>query len=165
MVFLNKLWKLLYMKYGNFINDVALLKLDSSLVFSKNIKAISLETLDASVGSRVIISSWGRLKTVGDSPIKLQWNTLETISKLKCFTSILMSSDALICLAHTEGNGACNGDSGGLAYTQWWACWCFWIRRRIRTKNPDGYAKVSYHIDWIKQHSDVLRLRCQLLKT
>ena len=142
--------------YGNFINDVALLKLDSPLVFSQNIKAIPLATSDASVGSSVIISGWGRLKTNGDIPIKLQWNTLETISKLKCFTSILMSSDALICLAHTEGNGACNGDSGGPATLNGELIGVAgFVVGGCGTKNPDGYAKVPYHIDWIKQHSDV----------
>uniref|UniRef100_A0A1L8EGG5 Putative serine protease sp24d-like protein n=1 Tax=Haematobia irritans TaxID=7368 RepID=A0A1L8EGG5_HAEIR len=142
--------------YGNFINDVALLKLESPLIFSANIQAIPIATEEVPVGSAVGISGWGRLKTGGDIPIKLQHNTLESISKLKCFTSILMSSDALICLAHPSDNGACNGDSGGPAtYNNELVGVAGFVVGGCGTTNPDGYAKVFYHRDWIKAHSDV----------
>lgn len=142
--------------YGNFINDVALLKLDSSLVYSQNIQPIPLATSEVPVGSNVIVSGWGRLKTGGDIPVKLQWNTLESISKLKCLTSIFMSSDALICLAHQEGNGACNGDSGGPAtFNDELVGVAGFVVGGCGTKNPDGYAKVYYHVNWIKEHSDI----------
>lgn len=142
--------------YGNFINDVALLKLDSPLVYSANIQAIPLATAEVPVGGDVGISGWGRLKTGGDIPVKLQYNTLEAISKLKCFTSIFMSSDALICLAHPAGNGACNGDSGGPAtYNGELVGVAGFVVGGCGTSNPDGYAKVFYHVDWIKEHSDL----------
>lgn len=142
--------------YGDFINDVALLKLDSSLVYSDNIQPIALASSEVPVGSSVVISGWGRLKTGGDSPIKLQWNTLSSISKLKCFTSIFMSSDALICLAHQQDNGACNGDSGGPAtFNGELVGVAGFVVGGCGTQNPDGYAKVFYHVDWIKQHSDL----------
>ncbi|XP_065364129.1 serine protease SP24D-like [Calliphora vicina] len=142
--------------YGNFINDVALLKLESSLVYSDNIQSIALASSEVPVASSVVISGWGRLKTGGDSPNKLKWNTLESISKLKCFTSIFMSSDALICLAHQQDNGACNGDSGGPAtFNGELVGVAGFVVGGCGTKNPDGYAKVFYHVDWIKQHSDL----------
>ncbi|KAM7347493.1 transmembrane protease serine 9-like [Cochliomyia hominivorax] len=142
--------------YGNFLNDVALLKLESSLVYSDGIKPIPLATAEIPVGSNVVISGWGRLKTGGDSPIRLQWNTLEFISKLQCFTSIFMSSDALICLAHQQDNGACNGDSGGPAvFNGELVGVAGFVVGGCGTKNPDGYAKVFYHVAWIKEHSDL----------
>lgn len=142
--------------YGNFINDVALLKLESPLIFSNNIAPIPLASAETPVGSPIGISGWGRLKTGGDIPVKLQYNTLESISKLKCFTSILMSSDALICLAHTSGNGACNGDSGGPAtYNGELVGVAGFVVGGCGTSNPDGYAKVFYHVEWIKKHSDL----------
>lgn len=142
--------------YGNFINDMALLKLSTPLVYSANIQPIPLASSEVTVGSDIIVSGWGRLKTNGDIPIKLQYNTLEAISKLKCFTSIFMSSDALICLAHTEGNGACNGDSGGPAiYNGELVGVAGFVVGGCGSKNPDGYAKVFYHVEWIKEHSDL----------
>ncbi|XP_005191781.1 serine protease SP24D [Musca domestica] len=142
--------------YGNFINDVALLKLESPLIFSNNIAPIPLASAETPVGSPIGISGWGRLKTGGDIPVKLQYNTLESISKLKCFTSIFMSSDALICLAHTSGNGACNGDSGGPAtYNGELVGVAGFVVSGCGTSNPDGYAKVFYHVEWIKKHSDL----------
>ncbi|XP_013112888.1 serine protease SP24D [Stomoxys calcitrans] len=141
--------------YGNFINDVALLKLETPLIYSQNVQAIPLASAEVPVGSTVGISGWGRLKTNGDIPMKLQYNSLEAISKLKCFTSILMSSDALICLAHQAGNGACNGDSGGPAtFNGELVGVAGFVVGGCGTNNPDGYAKVFYHRDWIKAHSD-----------
>lgn len=134
--------------------DVALLELDLPLIFSTNIQAIPLATEEVPAGEEVIISGWGRLWQGGDIPYKLQWNTLIAISKSQCFKKILQLSDGLLCLDHVLDNGACNGDSGGPAiYNGQLVGVANFVVIKCGSDRPDGYAKVSYHLDWIKKNA------------
>lgn len=142
--------------YGNFLNDVALLRLEEPIIFSDNIQPIPLATSEVPVGEKVIISGWGRIKQGGDLPQKLQWNQLTAISRNECKELIDMDSDSLICLAHKSNNGACNGDSGGPAvYNGEVVGIAGFVYNGCGSSYPDGYAKVFYHADWIKHHSDL----------
>lgn len=136
------------------LNDLALLELETPLVFSENIQAIPLESEEIPIGSEIVISGWGRLADDNVvSPNHLQFNTVKTIGKLKCATQTLLFSDSLLCLGHTQGNGACNGDSGGpAAYEGKLAGVAGFIVSECGSNNADGYTKVSYHIDWIKRN-------------
>nr|XP_014087501.1 serine protease SP24D-like [Bactrocera oleae] len=142
--------------YGNFLNDVSLLRLSKPLIFSKNIQPVRLATREVPSGSPVIISGWGRVKQGGDVPHKLKWNTLSAISRSECKAAINWDSDALICLAHAPNNGACNGDSGGPAmYEGEVVGIAGFVYGGCGTGNPDGYAKIYYHVDWIREHAQL----------
>uniref|UniRef100_A0A1A9WAU4 Peptidase S1 domain-containing protein n=1 Tax=Glossina brevipalpis TaxID=37001 RepID=A0A1A9WAU4_9MUSC len=142
--------------YGKFLNDVALLRLEEPLIFSKFIQPIPLASIDVQPGENVTISGWGRLEQGGDIPRHLQWNTLTVISRSECKTQIGFNTDALVCLAHAIDNGACNGDSGGPAtYNGEVIGIAGFVHGGCGSKYPDGYAKVYYHVDWIKKHSDL----------
>ncbi|KAH8411825.1 hypothetical protein KR215_011683 [Drosophila sulfurigaster] len=142
--------------YGNFLNDVALLVLDQPLTYSAVIKAIPLASVDTAVGSEVVISGWGRLTTGGASPRLLQYNTLSSLSKNQCISSTFMFTSSLICLAHTAGNGACNGDSGGPAIQNGQLVGIAgFVIGGCGSTNPDGYAKVFYHRDWIVKNANL----------
>ncbi|XP_018800620.1 PREDICTED: serine protease SP24D-like [Bactrocera latifrons] len=142
--------------YGNFLNDVSLLRLRNPLIYSQNIQPARLATKEVPAGEPVIISGWGRVKQGGDIPQKLKWNTLSAISRSECRAAINWDSDALICLAHAPNNGACNGDSGGPAmYEGEVVGIAGFVYGGCGTGNPDGYAKVYYHVNWIKQHAEL----------
>ncbi|ALC48828.1 CG32523 [Drosophila busckii] len=142
--------------YGNLYNDVAVLVLDRPLIYSENIRAIPLASADTPVDSPVIVSGWGRLATEGDVPRWLQWNTLSSLSTRKCTTSTLMNGASLICLAHDAGQGVCFGDSGGPAiYNGEIVGIAGFVIGGCGSKNPDGYAKVFYHRDWIIKHANL----------
>lgn len=139
--------------YANFLNDLALLKIEKDIVYTKDVQPIELETKDIPNGSKVIISGWGRVETGGKSPTILKWNTLETISQSSCFRQIFMNSPSLLCLAHSKDNGACNGDSGGPAtYKGKLVGVAGFVVSGCGSTKPDGYAKVSYHLDWIRKN-------------
>lgn len=143
-------------EYGNFLNDVALLRVEKPFIWSDNIKPIPLATTEVPSGQEVIISGWGRIKHGGDLPQHLQWNVLTAISRTECKEKIGMDSDSLICLAHEPNNGACNGDSGGPAmYNGEVVGIAGFVYGGCGSAYPDGYAKVFYHFDWIKAHSDL----------
>uniref|UniRef100_A0A1L8EAB9 Putative serine protease sp24d-like protein n=2 Tax=Haematobia irritans TaxID=7368 RepID=A0A1L8EAB9_HAEIR len=142
--------------YGNFLNDVALLRLTEPLIYSNNIQPIPLASAAVPVGSDVIISGFGRIKHNGDLPQKLQWNTLKAISRSECKEKINMDSETLICLGHAADNGACNGDSGGPAmYNGEVVGIAGFVYGGCGSSYPDGYANVFYHRDWIIKHSDL----------
>lgn len=145
---------IMHESYSQSSFDVALLELDLPLIFSTNIQAIPLATEEVPAGEKVIISGWGRLWTGGDIPYKLQFNTLIALSKSQCLRKILQSSDGLLCLDHAADNGACNGDSGGPAiYNGQLVGVANFVIIKCGSDRPDGYAKVSYHFDWIKKNA------------
>ncbi|XP_062141703.1 serine protease SP24D-like [Drosophila sulfurigaster albostrigata] len=143
-------------QYNSFWFDVAVLKLAQPLIFSSQLAPIPLATEDTPANSDVIISGWGRLTTGGDVPRTMQWNTLSAISKLSCALSIAVYRDDMLCLAHTSGNGACNGDSGGPAiFNGELVGIAGFVVGGCGSSSPDGYAKVFYHRDWIIQHANL----------
>ncbi|XP_068154676.1 serine protease SP24D-like [Drosophila tropicalis] len=142
--------------YGNFLNDVALMLLEKPLIFSSQIQAIPLASVNTPENTDIVISGWGRVKTNGDIPRVLQWNTLSSLSQRSCMTSTFMFTSSLLCLAHTEGNGACNGDSGGPAILNGEIVGIAgFVMSGCGSSYPDGYAKVFYHRDWIIEHANL----------
>lgn len=142
--------------YANFLHDLAVLTLETPLIFSKNIQAIPLASAEVPTGGSVIISGWGYTATNAYAPNKLKWNTVQTLSRLSCLTRIGMASDALLCLGHPVDNGACFGDSGGPAtYQGELVGVASFVVSGCGSEYPDGYAKVFKHLDWIKEHSDL----------
>uniref|UniRef100_A0A1L8E6S2 Putative serine protease sp24d-like protein n=1 Tax=Haematobia irritans TaxID=7368 RepID=A0A1L8E6S2_HAEIR len=139
--------------YGNFLNDVALLELEQPLVWTDNIKPIEMADSEVPSGQKVVVSGWGRLTTGGVTPQHLQWNTLKALTSEECDAAIGWGFDSLICLAHTENNGVCNGDSGGPAtYQGKLVGVAGFVINGCGTSNPDGYAKVFYHKEWILEN-------------
>uniref|UniRef100_A0A1I8PMZ7 Peptidase S1 domain-containing protein n=2 Tax=Stomoxys calcitrans TaxID=35570 RepID=A0A1I8PMZ7_STOCA len=133
-------------------NDLALLELEEELTFSETIQPIELFEGEVPAGSDVIISGWGLTEHAGASlPIIMQWYKVTALSKTGCASKIGFYSDALICLDHPSGAGACNGDSGGpAAYEGKLVGAAGFVVIKCGSSRPDGYAKVSYNIEWIR---------------
>lgn len=140
--------------HENFLNDLALLELTEPLVLGGKIQKIDLVEEEIPTGEELIISGWGLLKTNGDHlPILLQYNTVTALTTGQCKRKVLSWSDSLLCLSHPKGHGACNGDSGGpAAYNEKLAGVAGFVITGCGSSRPDGYAKVSTHLDWIKKN-------------
>lgn len=141
-------------EHKDFLNDLALLELTEPLVFNEKINKIDLLEVEIPTGEEVIISGWGLLKTNGDHlPISLQYNTVKALTTSQCKRKVLSWSDSLLCLSHPKGAGACNGDSGGpAAYNGKLAGVAGFVITGCGSSRPDGYAKVSSHLSWIKNN-------------
>lgn len=139
--------------YSNFLNDVAILVLSRPLTLSKTVAVIELADEEVPAGQTVRISGWGRLTHGGLLPWRLQYNDLTAITKEECKNRIKWNEDSLLCLDHPKDNGACNGDSGGPAtYKGKVVGIAGFVYGGCGSSNPDGYAKVFYHKQWILEH-------------
>lgn len=139
-------------KHGNYINDIALLRLDKPLEFDASVKSIELAAKEIPKNSKVIISGWGRIYHRGPISPFLKFNIVRTLSRNDCAIRTGINYQGLMCLSHSSGNGACNGDSGGSAtYQNKLVGVANFVDNGCGSNSPDGYAKVSYFNDWIQR--------------
>ncbi|XP_050095976.1 serine protease SP24D-like [Anopheles aquasalis] len=137
-------------RYGNFRNDVALLLLQQPLATSSTVRPIALRTAEVPAGSEVIISGWGRIYSGGPVSNWLRLNRGTVLAGQRC-AAVTGIPSGLICFTSPVNNGACNGDSGGPAVmNNELVGVANFIINYCGSGNPDGYAKVSDYVAWIR---------------
>lgn len=142
------------------VNDIALLRLERRLDFSKyggTVSPICLPT-EASTyyGEKVIVAGWGLLSDGGNQASKLQKVELEVLSMSSCrydygYKKSWITSRMLCTFG--KNKDACQGDSGGpliwenknnkryeLVGVVSWGIGC------AELEHPGVYAKVAYYI-------------------
>ncbi|XP_065093802.1 serine protease SP24D-like [Ochlerotatus camptorhynchus] len=139
--------------YGEFKNDIALMKLKQNIQFDDSIQKIELysgEELKES--SQVIISGFGRIGTGMSVSDQLKFNTMYVVRDEVCYEETGIRYEGVICFNSGVDNGACNGDSGGPAvYEGQLVGVANFVIDGCGTQYPDGYAKVAYFVDWIQE--------------
>ncbi|XP_017472861.1 PREDICTED: trypsin alpha-like [Rhagoletis zephyria] len=99
------------------VNDIAVIRLASSLSFSSTIKAISLAEEAPPTGAAAVVSGWGTKKSGSSSlPTQLQSVELSIVSLADCASRTYgygsQVRSTMIC-SYTAGKDSCQGDSGG----------------------------------------------------
>ncbi|KAI8123967.1 Trypsin alpha-4 [Lucilia cuprina] len=99
------------------VNDIAVIRLDSSLTMSSTIRPISLATVAPPTGAAAVVSGWGTTRSGGYGlPAELRYVDVEMLSTSACASSTYGYGSeiqpTMIC-AYTVGKDACQGDSGG----------------------------------------------------
>nr|XP_019941102.1 PREDICTED: transmembrane protease serine 2 [Paralichthys olivaceus]XP_019941103.1 PREDICTED: transmembrane protease serine 2 [Paralichthys olivaceus]XP_019941104.1 PREDICTED: transmembrane protease serine 2 [Paralichthys olivaceus] len=143
-------------------NDIALLKLDTPLTFTRTVKPVCLPNfgVNASPGSQAWITGWGALRSSGSSPDNLNQAQITIYSRETCNSPEVLDgqvSQTMICAGKLQGGvDTCQGDSGGplvvkegnvwwLAGDTSWGIGCAWRNK------PGVYGNVTYFTDWIYQ--------------
>lgn len=137
------------------VDDIALLKLKTPLVYTDKIKPIELLSEEIPDESTIVLSGWGLQKSNGPKlPVPLQFVDVKKMSASYCKKKVGTWSDSILCLTHPKGEGACSGDSGGPAAYDGKlagvAGFVTGIISKCGSSRPDGYAKVSHHLAWIR---------------
>ncbi|XP_037809746.1 chymotrypsin BI-like [Lucilia sericata] len=145
-------------------NDIALIKLPTSLKFNENIKTIDLidskESSNNFVGAPAIISGFGRTK---DKVVKLSrwllWATIEIVPNKQCDEAYKEKTpDTVLCAVGSNGTNmsACDGDSGGALVwknpdNKFVQIGVFsYLTPRKCSKYPTGYTRLTSYLDYVK---------------
>uniref|UniRef100_A0A182NLY0 Peptidase S1 domain-containing protein n=1 Tax=Anopheles dirus TaxID=7168 RepID=A0A182NLY0_9DIPT len=133
-------------EYGSFQNDIALLEMKERFQFDEYIQPIELMDEELPPGTEVVISGYGRVGSTFPASPKLLYTTMYVVEDEDC-NGI---GEGLICIDKKGSYGACFGDSGGPAVHDGKLVGVAnFIIGECGGDYPDGYAKVSYYLDWI----------------
>ena len=135
------------------VNDIAVIRLASSLTFSSTIKAIELTTVSPANGAAASVSGWGTTSSGGSIPTQLRYVDVKILSESSCASSSYGYGSeikpTMIC-AYTVGKDACQGDSGGplvsggrLVGVVSWGYGCAYVNY------PGVYADVAVLRSWV----------------
>ncbi|XP_017150525.2 trypsin alpha-like [Drosophila miranda] len=99
------------------VNDIAVIRLSSSLSLSSTIKTIGLASSAPSNGAAASVSGWGTQSSGSSSiPTTLQYVNVNIVGQSQCASSSYsygsQIKSSMICAA-SSGKDACQGDSGG----------------------------------------------------
>lgn len=140
-------------------NDIALIKLESSLTLNDYVKAVDLPVEGVSAGTSCNMTGWGTLTETGDLSDILQKVIIPIVSRFVCRAVYgeAAITDDMICAGNLSGGtGACYGDRGGplqcnglLQGVSSWAEGC------AEASLPGVYTMVANYVEWIEEYVSV----------
>uniref|UniRef100_A0A2P2HYT0 CLIP domain-containing serine protease n=1 Tax=Hirondellea gigas TaxID=1518452 RepID=A0A2P2HYT0_9CRUS len=154
-----------YNKRFRYASDIALLRLNAKVTFSKFVKPLCLPPLQltpemVAVGAPTTVAGWGATRTHKSSNV-LQEVTLNIANPYTCkriFPRYFDVNGPQICIGGNSGEDTCKGDSGSpvvqttssgyqylLAVTSYGSPTCG------REDYPAVYTSVAHYVKWIRQ--------------
>ncbi|KAH8382446.1 hypothetical protein KR009_003530 [Drosophila setifemur] len=138
----------------NYYNDIAIIKLNESIVFNEFTQPAKLPTEPLANGSTLLLTGWGSTELWGDTPEVLQKAYLTHVDYDTCqeiLSNDQMNGPCHVCTETIGGQGSCHGDSGGplvdsngvLYGLVNWGYPC-------ALGYPDSHASVYYYREWIR---------------
>ncbi|XP_059208093.1 transmembrane protease serine 2-like [Centropristis striata] len=141
-------------------NDIALLKLNTPLTFSRTVRPVCLPNMgvDLSAGQSAWITGWGALSSSGWYPDRLNQAQVTVYSREECNVPHVLDgnvTETMICAGKLAGGvDSCKGDNGGplvikqggvwwLAGDTSWGIGCAWRNK------PGVYGNVTYFVNWV----------------
>lgn len=143
-------------------NDIALMRLNTALTISTNIRPVCLPNKGMSFTAQqdCYVTGWGALFSGGSSSATLQEAKIQLIDSTICNSRPVYNgliTDTMICAGKLAGGvDSCQGDSGGPLVTNvrslWWLLGdTSWGDGCAVRNKPGVYGNVTYFLDWIYQ--------------
>ncbi|XP_029414276.1 chymotrypsin-like elastase family member 2A [Nannospalax galili] len=145
-------------------NDIALLKLASSVTLSSKIQTASLPPAGTILPNNYpcYVTGWGRLQTNGASPDILQQGKLLVVDFATCSSPSWWGTSVknnMVCAGGDGVTSSCNGDSGGplncqSSSGQWQVHGIVSFGSSLGCnypRKPSVFTRVSNYIDWINK--------------
>uniref|UniRef100_A0A667Y710 Transmembrane serine protease 2 n=1 Tax=Myripristis murdjan TaxID=586833 RepID=A0A667Y710_9TELE len=147
-------------------NDIALLKLNTPLTFSREVRPVCLPNVGVNLSPERLawITGWGAQHSHGPTTDRLMQAQVTIYSRDNCNRQEVLNGEVtktMICAGKLQGGvDACQGDSGGPLVTKegglWWlvgdTSWGYGCALRNK---PGVYGNVTYFIDWIYEQMKV----------
>ncbi|XP_035671101.1 plasminogen-like [Branchiostoma floridae] len=140
-------------------NDIALMKLSSSITFDDYASPVCLPTVDAPDGAMCYTTGWGSTGGIfGQLPNILQQGKVPVVSRSTCNSGSYYNgeiTDNMICAGYTQGGiDSCQGDSGGPFVCEYSGQWTLdgvvsWGTGCAQAYKPGVYTRVTNYISWI----------------
>lgn len=137
-----------------YANDIGLFHVNDSIVFNERTQIVELGTENPPTGANVTMTGWGSPELNWPPMERLQTINLTIIDHAEC-KAAWDGNEGVdighICTFTKEGEGACNGDSGGPV---------MWEGKLVGVVNwgapcavgkPDMHASTVYYRDWIRR--------------
>lgn len=137
--------------YANFLHDLAIIELDSSLEFDNKVNKINLQEENAAVpeGVQLSVPGWG-INENGQVPYKLQEVSMEVMSAKECEKAAGYGYKSVLCLKHKVGSGVCRGDDGApVIHSGRLIGVVSFAFGNCGSEYPDVATSVSYYNHWI----------------
>ncbi|EDW51679.1 GM15243 [Drosophila sechellia] len=140
------------------VNDIALLRLNETIVFSEKIKPACLATSPVESRETLTVCGWGYLDSVSTTqPDELRKADLQVLKISDCSRA---SSDMHICAGGVNNiSDVCRGDSGG-PLAKWHPRWGGCLGQVIGIVSAGGlcdaqyprtkFTNVFYYVEWIE---------------
>lgn len=135
--------------YGDFVNDIALLRTEEEIVYSENVHSVPLAKTRPSNSSQCVFTGWGYTTNQGPVSQILRYIRTSLISDKDCAIRTTIDHPGTCCFYSGLGRGACNGDNGGPIV-------CDGVLFGIGSfayggcaaGNPDGASNMLYFTEW-----------------
>lgn len=145
------------------LHDIALLRLDSNVRYSKTIRPICLPSVlpnfNLKTDTKLTVAGWGATETQSSSPNK-QKVSVPLVDQKFCkqqYSKFGLSIESThLCAGGTSNEDSCRGDSGAPLMHYRDGVWVLEgivsFGRRCGLKDwPGVYARVSIYTDWINK--------------
>lgn len=138
-------------------NDIALVRLNESIVYNALTQAVPLATEPWPRGtSQLLFFGWGRQSAAGDTPTLLQRVQQQHITLEECESRLAGYDDVevgacQVCVFRQQNIGACHGDSGGPLVYDGKLIGILNFLVPCAQGVPDVFMSVRYYTDWMRQ--------------
>ncbi|CAO1364180.1 unnamed protein product [Diamesa serratosioi] len=153
-------------KYQKYIADIALIELNTDVIFSDTIQPIALPSWNDQTNlfedHKAIVAGWGVFSNEQLISEYLRFVDLNIISNKECrkmFAALV--TDEIICTSGKEVKSSCSGDSGSALVSYdinnqliQIGIVSFGTKCREGNESPSAHTRITSHLHFIEEHSD-----------